>query len=192
MTERTQEWAERVGREAVGLGFRVSAGHMVLSAHPWLAERVLNVWPDREYVPDFRDRLTELACIAWVEDVAREVYGKGAHVKVSLPDEKFWAACVYIGTPGSWGSRTRHEIDRDTLAEACIAAVRAMKGGRVMDHAKQYDHRAAHAMANGCPECGESLVRGTDEDGCCLACGADVMHNDSGELRPCPVKEGGE
>ena len=77
----------------------------------------------------FRDRLTELACIAWVEDVAREVYGKGDHVKLSLPDGAFWSAHVYIGTPRSFGSLARHEIDRDTLAEACIAAVRAMKGG---------------------------------------------------------------
>lgn len=90
---------------------------------------LFQVFPPNPGWPDFRDRLTELACIAWVEDVAREVYGKGAHVKLSLPDEAFWAAHVYIGTPGSFGSRARHEIDRDTLAEACIAAVRAMKGG---------------------------------------------------------------
>ena len=132
MSTKDQAWAERVGREAVALGMPCGGGLLMLDWYGSTGDRTpaagFNGWPGA-VLPDFRDRLTELACIAWVEDVAREVYGKGAHVKFTLPDEAFWAAHVYIGTPGSFGSRARHEIDRDTLAEACIAAVRAMKGG---------------------------------------------------------------
>ncbi len=121
MTERTQEWAERVGREAVALGFVeweiancYKAGKSILSQIGAL--------------PDFRDRLTELACIAWVEDVAREVYGETAHVEIKFgpagPYEQRVAYCRVIGDdPPPFIVFTC-----PTLAEACIAAVRAMKG----------------------------------------------------------------
>jgi len=128
---RTQEWAERVGREAVELGMPWQTGLYV-----WDTEAQANLrmshddrWP-RGYLPDFRDRLTELACIAWVEDVAREVYGEDITI-------------VHRGTPGEWsevavsshGDRStlhptvvKATACKATLAEACIAAVRAMKG----------------------------------------------------------------
>ena len=115
MTERTQEWAERVGREAVALGFVeweiancYKAGKSILSQSGAL--------------PDFRDRLTELACIAWVEDVAREVYGDVCLRFERNEDGKWWARIDSpFGTEG-------FPYTGDTLAEACIAAVRAMKG----------------------------------------------------------------
>lgn len=126
MTERTQEWAERVGREAVELGFVLKPGMAWLSASRGGGRKVSHALPgDMDWqMPDFRDRLTELACIAWVEDVAREVYGD--------VDVEFRRNCT-----GWWWVDVEHAINPDrrvffnapTLAEACIAAVRAMKGG---------------------------------------------------------------
>jgi len=147
---RTKEWAERVGREAVGLGMPWRSG---MFEGGTVGMRVLETFPDADALelhfahgehgesnwteasdatwPDFRDRLTELACIAWVEDVAREVYGEAIII-------------VQRGTPGEWseiavsshGDRSTLHPNvakaaecKDTLAEACIAAVRAMKGG---------------------------------------------------------------
>jgi len=97
----------------------------------WRRAEFKFAWMGPSEWPDFRDRLTELACIAWVEDVAREVYGEAIII-------------VQRGTPGEWseiavsshGDRSTLHPNvakaaecKDTLAEACIAAVRAMKGG---------------------------------------------------------------
>jgi len=112
---RTQEWAERVGREAVALGFDVDT-----ERHSWSE---IDQKEDGSFsqVPDFRDRLTELACIAWVVDVAREVYGR-----VWFTDIRRASNFVRITiAERSW----IYEFRGPTLAEACIAAVRAMKGG---------------------------------------------------------------
>ena len=127
MSTKDQAWAERVGREAVEAGMPTRSGmRCVHGAQLW--DDGLS-WATR--VPDFRDRLTELACIAWVEDVAREVYGDAITI-------------THRATPGEWveivvvahGDRTALRTDiakakecKGTLAEACIAAVRAMKGG---------------------------------------------------------------
>jgi len=124
MSTKDQAWADRVGREAVDLGFAPTPGLMAtcdgdsfrLSIHfgPWA-----------DFVPDFRDRLTELACIAWVEDVAREVYGIGCRVVVKLSGDGICGVEVFRpdGACVIWCA------ERETLAEECIAAVRAMKGG---------------------------------------------------------------
>ena len=78
MSTKDQAWAERVGREAVELGMPCVGGLLMLDWYGSTGERTpaagFNGWPSA-VLPDFRDRLTELACIAWVEDVAREVYG---------------------------------------------------------------------------------------------------------------------
>jgi len=90
---------------------------------------------DDEVWPDSRDRLTELACIAWVEDVAREVYGGRNQsgiglrsVEVSFLGDSAQVDVV-LSIPDSAGWRSEISVDAPTLAEACIAAVRAMKGG---------------------------------------------------------------
>ena len=130
MSTKDQEWAERVGREAVVLGFAPTPGLMA-TCHSDSFRLSIHFGPWADFVPDFRDRLTEPACIAWVEDVAREVYGGDIII-------------VQRGTPGEWsevavsshGDRSTLHPNvvkvaecKGTLAEACIAAVRAMKGG---------------------------------------------------------------
>ncbi len=124
MTERTREWAERVGREAVALGMphdhRLGCLHLATSApHAAYGKR----WNDD--APDLRDRLTELACIAWVEDVAREVYKYEKQVQVSLGPAGVFDVCII----DLHYQRETVAERAPTLAEACIAAVRAMKGG---------------------------------------------------------------
>ena len=132
MSTKDQAWAERVGREAVALGMPSFQCAKVLQTG--LMERRPRGYLGTDWLgnaPDFRDRLTELACIAWVEDVAREVYGDAITI-------------THRATPGEWveivvvahGDRTALRTDivkakecKGTLAEACIAAVRAMKGG---------------------------------------------------------------
>ena len=118
---------EIIGREAARLGFdlhqrgiktwRIRGG----GGGP-------NGWSDK--IPDFRDRLTCLACIAWAEDVARGVYGEdlvGLRWGWSDDDPRcddehrvLWATIEggYSVTRGKTG---------DTLHQAAIAAVRAMK-----------------------------------------------------------------
>ena len=121
MTTKTKEWAERVGRDAVALGFVewevagcYKAGKSILTQHGAL--------------PSFRDRLTELACIAWVEDVAREVHGM-ADVHTSRLHDGVTLVSVEPFRASADGARAIVRKSRPTLAEACIAAVRAMKGG---------------------------------------------------------------
>jgi len=129
MTEKTQEWAERVGREARDLGFLCLPGTKWIDPASKMTGR--NRERDKKWGllwPDFRDRLTELACIPWVEDVAREAYGETAHVDIKFgpagPYEQRVAYCRVIGDdPPPFIVFTC-----PTLAEACIAAVRAMKG----------------------------------------------------------------
>jgi len=129
MSTKDQAWAERVGREAVELGFPAWEGMRYLrdlgesvidgalmsgpGALPWRQE-------GNEAIPDFRDRLTELACIAWVEDVAREACQAVGSISFHFDESigKHWV--VINGDTCGVG---------DTLAEACIAAVRTMKGG---------------------------------------------------------------
>jgi len=127
MTEKTQEWAERVGREAVALGMRCEAGLVMHSSAPGYSWRLTKCGDWENGWPDFRDRLTELACIAWVEDVAREVYGMADVHTSRLPDG---AALVSVEPFRATASDARPRVrkSRLTLAEACIAAVRAMKG----------------------------------------------------------------
>ena len=119
MSTKDQAWAERVGREAVELWLPTRSGMRCVHGAQLWADGLS--WATR--VPDFRDRLTELACIAWVEDVAREVYGDKFHMKFGfLPKNHCWWVAV--------DNRGRDIYEGcDTLAEACIAAVRAMKGG---------------------------------------------------------------
>ena len=131
MSTKDQAWAERVGKEAVALGMPCGQGLKAASAsrHGFIGKpRITDSskkWLD--YIPDFRDRLTELACIAWVKDVAREVYGDadvaGLDFRWSCIDGGFWEARVW---PRADASVKRFA---PTLVEACIAAVRAMKGG---------------------------------------------------------------
>ena len=113
---RTQEWAERVGREAVALGFDVDT-----ERHSWSE---IDQKEDGSFsqVPDFRDRLTELACIAWVEDVTREVYGE-RFCFVTVQRTLVESRVIVARLDGNVIE------DAPTLAEACIAAVRAMKVG---------------------------------------------------------------
>ena len=119
MSTKDQAWAERVGREAAALGFDVDT-----ERHSWSE---IDQKEDGSFsqVPDFRDRLTELACIAWVEDVAREVHGIGCRVVVKLYGDGICGVEVFRpdGACVVWCT------ERETLAEECIAAVRAMKGG---------------------------------------------------------------
>ena len=83
-------------------------------------------WRGPSEWPDFRDRLTELACIAWVEDVAWEVYGVlYCRLSIDLDME----VCVEVRTFERKGGPILCFGEGETLAEACIAAVRAMKGG---------------------------------------------------------------
>ncbi len=145
---KAQEWAERVGREAVALGmpWRVGMllrgpGLFIGSARIWWKPAgphlVIgdggNTWPitmHGPYWPDFRDRLTELACIAWVEDVAREVYGALAELDFQIGGPASRSKYrVTVAKGGTNVSDWRLCVDEraPTLAEACIAAVRAMR-----------------------------------------------------------------
>ena len=128
MTTKDQAWAERVGREAVALGFpcvtrlrsRVGCVGGFVDIH-----EAKHGWAKTETWPDFRDRLTELACISWVEDVAREVYGElYCRLSIDLGAE----VCVEVCTFERQGGPILCFGEGDALAEACIAAVRAMKG----------------------------------------------------------------
>ncbi len=119
MTEKTQEWAERVGREAVALGFAPIPGLMAMRENVSL-RLSMHFGPWADFVPDFRDLPTELACIAWVEDVAREVYERDTEIEIEL------SLSLYTVRTGS--TRDPWHFEAPTLAEACIAAVRAMKG----------------------------------------------------------------
>ena len=126
MSTKDQAWAERVGREAVALGMPSFQCAQVLQTG--LMERRPRGYLGTDWLgnaPDFRDRLTELACIAWVEDVAREVYGSGCRVVVKLYGDGICGVEVFRqdGACVVWCT------ERETLAEECIAAVRAMKGG---------------------------------------------------------------
>jgi len=132
MTEKTQAWAERVGREAVELGMPCLRG--MRSSHHGSPSTVEDgnglYWIDDEW-PDFRDRLTEMSCIAWVEDVARGVYGALAELDFEsggpASKSRHRVTVARGGTNvGDW--RLRVDERAPTLAEACIAAVRAMKG----------------------------------------------------------------
>ncbi len=123
---RTKEWAERVGREAVGLGFPCIDGLLPMGPARDTSRADDEVWADFCTIPDFRDRLTELACVAWVEDVAREVYGElYCRLSIDLGAE----VCVEVCTFERQGGPILCFGEGDALAEACIAAVRAMKGG---------------------------------------------------------------
>jgi len=131
MSTKDQAWAERVGKEAVALGMPCGQGLKAASAsrHGFIGKpRITDSskkWLD--YIPDFRDRLTELACIAWVEDVAREVYEE-RELAVEFGWEfgpvEYVKIYVWLGGEDMTGA-----CRAPTLAEACIAAVRAMKGG---------------------------------------------------------------
>jgi len=127
MTEKTQEWAERVGREAVALGLAPTPGLMAMrDGDSFRLSIHFGPWAD--FVPDFRDRLTELAAVAWVEDVAREVYGEGFEaLRPIIRDGSNIMSASYFNSNRAQVTSSFRMCD--TLAEACIAAVRAMKGG---------------------------------------------------------------
>ena len=140
MTERTQEWAERVGREAVALGMPWQIGMTELFTGLTVVDFSRNGAPlfagdanegfQRLENPltDFRDRLTELAAVAWVEDVAREVYGEGFEaLRPIIRDGSNIMSVSYFNSNRAQVTSSFRMCD--TLAEACIAAVRAMKGG---------------------------------------------------------------
>ena len=132
MSTKDQAWAERVGREAVELGMPKTLGLAWVGSSGSGRLHPCDMPADDEVWPDFRDRLTELACIAWVEDVAREVYGmRRLEISVNRNDDGTWDVVVSREQPeGETGWEFWHEVaDSPTLAEACIAAVRAMKGG---------------------------------------------------------------
>ena len=134
MTDQTQEWAERVGREAVALGMPCSGGLLMLDWYGSTGDRTPTAgyhgWPSA-VLPDFRDRLTALACIAWVEDVARETYGEGFRlVQITHGDIGSHAQVHFVDAGGAHCVLDAEaKRFRDTLPGACIAAVRAMKGG---------------------------------------------------------------
>jgi len=132
MSTKDQAWAERVGREAVGLGMPCGQGLKAASVSrrgfigkPRITDSSKK-WLD--YIPDFRDSLTELACIAWVEDVAREVYGAGGGLMVDRLITGPYKVALYTEGMDSWRDTLATGYGA-TLAEACIASVRAMKGG---------------------------------------------------------------
>ena len=132
------DW-EALGREAVELGMPWSSGLFdggrgqmvestfpdgdVLELHYGHDEHGTMLWceagPDNW--PDFRDRLTALATIAWVEDVAREAYGANVGVSVCMIPGRAEAAVVS-------GVDVLECRRAPTLPHAAIAAVRAMKG----------------------------------------------------------------
>ena len=119
---RTQEWAERVGREAVELEMPKMLGLAWMGSSGGGRLHPCDMPADDEVWPDFRDCLTELACIKWVEDVAREV---GEDFFSVL----FGDSPAVVFTRMADGPRFYEDVhEAPTLAEACIAAVRAMKG----------------------------------------------------------------
>jgi len=138
MTRKTQEWTERVGREAVALGMPWQIGMTELFTGLTVVDFSRNGAPlfagdanegfQRLENPltDFRDRLTELAAVAWVEDVAREVYEE-RELSIEFGWEfgpvEYVKVYVWLGGEDMTGA-----CRAPTLAEACIAAVRAMKG----------------------------------------------------------------
>ena len=132
MSTKDQAWAERVGREAVGLGMPCGQGLKAASVSrrgfigkPRITDSSKK-WLD--YIPDFRDSLTELASIAWVEDVAREVYGERFEaLRPIIRDGATIMSVSYFKTNGAPVTLSFRVCP--TLAEACAAAVRAMKGG---------------------------------------------------------------
>lgn len=138
MSEKTQEWAERVGRESADLGMPWQIGMTDVFTGLTVVDfnrdgaPLFGGDPDTglqrltgPIAPDFRGRLTELACIAWVHDVALEVYGDVA----VLFDFDRGRVNVTIGEKIRALGRCFFDETHDTLAEACIAAVRATKGG---------------------------------------------------------------
>ena len=127
MSTKDQAWAERVGREAVELGMPKTLGLAWMGSSGSGRLHPCDMPADDEVWPDFCDRLTELACIAWVEDVAREVYEE-RELAIEFGWEfgpvEYVKIYVWLGGEDMTGA-----CRAPTLAEACIAAVRAMKGG---------------------------------------------------------------
>lgn len=133
-TKQEQDW-EALGRAAVeaGMPFKryggaaTDAGRLVrVILHDGMCETssggdLLNCYPEW---PDFRDRLTSKACELWVEDVALEVDGVSDSIAFCYGDfeglhtVRFWKN----GLPFSRSASTR--------PEACIAAVKAMRGSK--------------------------------------------------------------
>ncbi len=115
--------AERIGREAVELGFDITQRGL----KTW---RIRgggggpNGWADK--VPDFRDELTALACIPWLESVCREVYPHDVGIEhfSHVHHEPFH---VKITKSGPDGVEELVIVTGPTLAHACIAAVRAAR-----------------------------------------------------------------
>jgi len=110
------DWGQ-LGREAVRLGM------------PWeyampqiKTLRTVDGW---SYAPDFSDTLTELACIPWVQEVAREVYGeRNAYLRVAIHHNG--AAGLEVWTYSQDARRV--DVQAESLAEAAIAAARSMRG----------------------------------------------------------------
>lgn len=130
---KTEEWAERVGAEAVKEGIPCAEG-LVLGGGGggYRLEEGHRSWGDDW--PDFRDRLTEKACELWVEDVAREVYGDDllAITWEWSDDDDDHGHSVRIRRVGG-GVRVcqgypASPYGADTRAEAAICAVKAMRG----------------------------------------------------------------
>lgn len=129
-TKQEHDW-EALGREAVAAGWEWCQGCEDIAGYVACEYEDEDGYVDARGIsmagrfPDFRDRLTALACIAWVEDVAREVYGEAAACHFG---PKYGGGhCVWVGyLTGPW----KVVEDAPTGPEACLAAVRAMRGER--------------------------------------------------------------
>lgn len=116
--------------EAYAMGRKVAeAGMPARAGLAWTSEkngcgRLHDNVLEHYMVLDFRDELTEIACILWVEDVAREVYGDTAVVEtirvVSSGMTRLVVRLADMLMVVETGS---------SLPESAIAAVTVMRGG---------------------------------------------------------------
>lgn len=119
--------AERLGREAVELGFEWARRHRVLSpgCHvPYFATSGPIGWHGE--IPDFNHEPTALATIPWVRSVCRDRW-PGCHITHTDP-EAAWPGIqvsVYNDRDDMWDSVLN--LAGETLAHACIAAVKATR-----------------------------------------------------------------
>lgn len=126
--------AEQLGREAVALGMPCVGGALIRDDFG-PTERTLhgfNGWLKGCW-PDFRDRLTALACLAWCHDVAAEAFDATGTLFVVKSDyhgehkEEAWGVSISVYTDEGV---IPFCLPTTSGPEACIAAVKAMRGGR--------------------------------------------------------------
>lgn len=119
------DW-EALGREAVELGMPCRGGLTWLGDEE-LRYRQIDVVHDGwcyGAIPDFRDRLTALACIAWVEDEWRAIW-PGGDVEAQFYSDGRAQIVIWTGAAEDSERRCFYE---PTLPHAAIEAVKAMKG----------------------------------------------------------------